>query len=91
MTSENIKEIGERIKHIRIRMYFGIKELAKEIDVNAKLLEDWEAGNVIPKGETLERFCEFSGATRDYILLGKGEWVDDIKELIKELHDGRIK
>jgi len=79
--------IGKRIKYIRNQIQFSIKEVAEEINVNRALIEAWEEGKAIPKGKALERFCELSGATKEYILEGKGEWVDDIKQLMSELHE----
>lgn len=87
MKTPNKQEIGKRIKRIRTQMYFSIKELAEEIDVDAALITAWEEGRELPKGKSLEKFCDFSKATKEYILEGKGEWVDEIKQLMSELHE----
>lgn len=78
--------IGNRIHNIRKQMYFTTEELAEEIGTKAITIEAWEDGRTIPKGKTFERFLEFSGATREYIMDGVGEWKDEIKEIMRELH-----
>ena len=78
--------IGNRIHSIRKQMYFTTEELAEEIGTKANTIEAWEYGRTIPKGKTFERFLEFSGATREYIMDGVGEWKDEIKDIMRELH-----
>lgn len=78
--------IGNRIHSIRKQMYFTTEELAEEIGTKANTIEAWEEGRTIPNGKTFERFLEFSGATREYIMDGVGEWKDEIKDIMRELH-----
>lgn len=82
----NLNVIGERIKYIRTQMFFSVNELADELMVRPSTIQAWEDGKAIPKGQQFNRFLEFSGATKEYVLYGKGEWVDEIKDLMKELH-----
>lgn len=83
---DKLESAGSRIRFIRKRMYFTAEELAEEIGTKAITIEAWEDGRTIPKGKTFERFLEFSGATREYIMDGVGEWKDEIKEIMRELH-----
>lgn len=84
---KDLTSIGRRMKHIRILMYFSVKELAEEIGISPDLIQDWEDGKKMPKGRGLENFCRFSGATKEYVLEGKGEWIDEVKEIMHELHE----
>ena len=83
---KDLQSIGKRMKHIRTLMYFSLNELADEIGISPELLDDWETGRKLPKGRGLENFCWFSGATKEYVLEGKGEWIDEVKEIMNELH-----
>lgn len=83
---KDLASIGKRMMHIRTLMYFSLKELADEIGISQELLDDWENGRKLPKGRGLENFCWFSGATKEYVLEGKGEWIDEVKEIMNELH-----
>lgn len=82
---DKLSEVGNRIKKIRKQMYFSIEELADEIGTTTITIQAWEDGRTIPKGPALNRFLEFAGATREYIFDGKGQWVDEVKEIMKEL------
>jgi len=81
-----LKDIGERIKDIRKKMYFSIEELAEEIGTKPITIDAWECGRTIPKGQAFQKFLEFSGATREYVINGQGVWIDEIKALMNELH-----
>jgi len=83
---DKLESAGSRIRFIRKQMYFSPKELAKEIGTKANTIEAWEDGLIIPKGKAFKNFLEFSGATREYIMDGVGEWKDEIKEMMRELH-----
>lgn len=81
-----LNDIGERIRGIRKKMYFSIEELAEEIGTNPITIDAWECGRIIPKGQAFQQFLELSGATREYVMDGKGEWIDEIKLIMNELH-----
>lgn len=83
---DKLESAGSRIRFIRKQMYFSPEELAEEIGTKANTIEAWEYGLTIPKGKAFEKFLEFSGATREYIMDGVGEWKDEIKDIMRELH-----
>ena len=83
-----LDEVGQRIKYIRKSMYFSTEELAKEIDTTPLTIDAWENGRIIPIGPAFNRFLEFSGATREYVVEGKGQWVDEVKQIMKDLERG---
>lgn len=83
---EKLKEVGKRIRDIRKRMYFSVNEIAEEIGTTPITVDAWECGRTIPKGRAFQQFLEFSGATREYVMEGKGEWIDEIKLMMNELH-----
>ena len=83
---KKLKEIGQRIRSIRKHMYFGVEEIAEEIGVKPITIDAWESGRIVPKGQAFQKFLEFSGATREYVIDGKGEWIDEIQVMMKELH-----
>lgn len=87
VVDRKLDKVAGRIKDIRIKMYFSVDELAEEIGTTTKVIEAWESGRKRPQGKALNNFLELSGATKEYVLEGKGEWVDDIKQLMKELHE----
>ena len=79
------REIGKRIRGIRQKMYFTVEELAEEINTTPLVIESWENGKEEPTGSEFDRFLEFSGATREYVIDGKGKWVDEVKQILKEM------
>lgn len=83
-----LDDVSKRIKYIRQSMYFSVGELAKEIDTTPLTIDSWENGRMLPMGPAFERFLEFSGATREYIIDGKGKWVDEVKQIMKDLERG---
>lgn len=83
---EKLEEVGKRIRDIRKKMYFSLEELAEELGTKPVTIDAWECGRTIPKGQTFQKFLEFSGATREYVVEGKGEWIDEIKLMMNELH-----
>lgn len=82
----NLQEIGNRIKDIRKKMFFSVDEIAEEIGTKPTTIYSWESGRTKPRGEAFQKFLEFSGATKEYVIDGKGEWIDEIKILMNELH-----
>ena len=84
--SQLLQDIGKRIRDIRKKMYFTVDEIAEEIGTRPMTVYAWESGRRKPKGEAFQKFLEFSGATKEYVLDGKGEWIDDIPQLMKEVH-----
>ena len=83
---EKLEEVGKRIRDIRKKMYFSLEELAEELGTKPITIDAWECGRIIPKGQAFQKFLEFSGATREYVIDGKGEWIDEIQVMMKELH-----
>lgn len=77
--SETLKD---RIKNMRISMYFQRKEIAQELGMPYRDYVAWEEGKAIPKGKYLRAFCQLANATEDYVLYGKGTWSPDGNEIV---------
>lgn len=79
------KEIGERIKKLRIQKSLSQLDLAKKINVDNQQVCKYEHGKILPAAETLIKLSKALGVTIDYILLGelKGEAAN-------RLHDKKL-
>ena len=72
MEDRNLKaDIGKRIEAIRKEMGKTKDGLAKEIGVTPQYLGIVEKGESALSYEKIERLCDISGYTSDYILFGK--------------------
>lgn len=52
---------GERVREARDERYLTQKEAAAEIGVAMRTLQNWEAGNVIPRAKHKRRIVEWLG------------------------------
>ena len=78
----NQKEIGQRIRVLRKEKRLSQLELANRLDINIDHLSRIENGN---KGMSLDLLTEFSkyfSVSTDYILFGKKQNTEEIKEMI---------
>lgn len=75
------EDLKDRIKKMRLAMYFKRKEIAEELGMPYREYIEWEEGRGIPKGKYLKAFCQLANATEDYVLYGKGTWNPDEENL----------
>lgn len=66
------KEIGLRIRNIRINMNLSGRELAEKLGISAQYLSAIEHGKGALSLDRLEQLCKLSHSSADYILFGKG-------------------
>lgn len=64
------KLIGERLRLVRVAVGLNQIELCRAIGLGASMYNQWEKGTKIPNIADLIRFCQFTGATTDYIFCG---------------------
>lgn len=69
----NNKEIGERIKELRIEKKFTQKELAERLYVTDKAVSKWERGNGLPEVGILNELAKILEVNIEYLLEGKVE------------------
>lgn len=65
------KEIGKRIRNIRINMNLSKKDFAKLLEISPQYLGMIEKGEGSLSVEKLEVLCNLSNLSADYILFGK--------------------
>lgn len=70
MQENDVKQIGQRIFLIRMKMNMKQAEFARQLGVSQPAVIKWEEGRCIPKGETLIQLFQVFGANPDWILLG---------------------
>lgn len=75
----NNKEIGERIKRLRIEKKMTQQQLAQKLYVTDKAVSKWERGNGLPEVGILKELSKILEVNMEYLLDGK------IKEKDKEL------
>lgn len=73
MVDVNKKELGERIKKIRLELGDTTEVFGKRFDpqANRSLVSAWENGRYIPNPERLKSLAELGGISVDYLLNGK--------------------
>lgn len=71
--NSNNKEIGSRIKSIRISQGLSMEEFGKKFEPKATkgTVSNWENGNYLPNNERLKRIAELGEVTMTYLLEGK--------------------
>ena len=71
--NSNNKEIGSRIKSIRISQGLSMEEFGKKFEPKATkgTVSNWENGNYLPNNERLKRIAELGKVTMTYLLEGK--------------------
>lgn len=69
----NKKEIGSRIKSIRISQGLSMEEFGKKFEPKATkgTVSNWENGNYLPNNERLKRISEIGQVSMLYLLEGK--------------------
>lgn len=66
------REIGQRIKQLRIARGLTLQELAGKAKISAGYLSEIERGGPALSGEKLEALATALGTTADYLLTGSG-------------------
>lgn len=91
----NAKEIGERIRDLRINMRtkdgkrVSQERMAEEVGMNIKTIQAYENGKKKPSLDALDALIEYFGVSPDYILYGKVESLcPGERSLIKSLAMG---
>lgn len=70
----NKKEVGKRIRELRISMDLSMEKFGKLIgDLPRSTVNNWERGINLPKQETLNRIAEVGNTTNEYLLYGDQE------------------
>lgn len=64
------REIGDRLKAIRMNLGHSQNYVAKETGINRSTLANYEAGDSEPKAAQLDRLAWFYGVPASYILYG---------------------
>lgn len=67
----NNKEIGERIKKLRVDKKLTQKELAEKLYVTDKAVSKWERGNGVPEVGILNELAKILEVNIEYLLEGK--------------------
>ena len=79
------QEIGKRVEKIRREMNKTKEELAKQLGITPQYLGIVENGRSALSYTKLQKLCEISGCTADYILFGKDVKMEEkVEQLLKE-------
>ena len=91
-TKEMAKEIGLRIKLIREDLNMSKVKLAQFLGVSSQYISIVEQGGSIIGIDKLEKLCEISNYSADYILFGKENRVSDsVKKSLSNFSDEQIR
>lgn len=86
------EEIGIRIKHIREGMNMSKEELAKLLGISGQYLGIIERGKSYLSVEKLEKLCNLTHLSADFILFGKDYNIPETtSKLLSEYTDDQIK
>lgn len=95
MNMLNAKEIGMRIRDLRLNMRtkegkkVSQERMAEDTGMNIKTIQSYENGKSKPSLDTLDVMIEYFGVSSDYLLYGKVESLcPGEKSLIKSLAMG---
>lgn len=78
----NKKEIGRRIRGIRISRGFTLEEFGQFFNAGKSNVSQWERGLSIPNADRMYKISKFANITVDELLYGSNQ---DIEELYKKL------
>lgn len=85
------EEVGLRIKRVRINLGLNKEKFAKIIGISGQYLGMVERGNGSLAYDKLEKVCELSGLSADYLLFGKDNYISsDIKDELSQYTDEQI-
>lgn len=86
----NLKVVEEnlldRLKQV-ITIYFGTqKKMAEELKIARTTISEWWSGRIKPTASILQKICEETGVSMDWLVLGRAEpYVDE--ELFHNIWD----
>lgn len=69
----NVKQLGERIKSLRVERGIGQNKLAEDLCLSNASISYWETGKQIPSAEVIYKLSKYFNVPSDY-LLGIKEW-----------------
>lgn len=72
-TTENMENIGQRIKELRKRLGLSQREFAKKIGKATISIAKWEAGDRTPDESTLKLIAKEFNVNEEWLKTGKGE------------------
>ena len=85
------KEIGIRIKNIRLNMNLSKQELASMLDISGQYLGMIEKGEGSLSFEKLQILCNVTGLTSDYILFGQDPALPlEVRKALSNYSDAQI-
>lgn len=85
-------EVGKRIEGIRKEMKLTKEKFARQIGVSGQFWGMVEKGKSSLSYEKLEKLCNITGYSADYILFGKDEKIKkQTVEILNEFSDRQIK
>jgi len=76
------KELGRRIRGIRISRGFTLEEFGEFFKAGKSNVSQWERGLSIPNADRIYKISKFANITVDELLYGNNQ---DIEELYKKL------
>ena len=86
------KEIGLRVKKIRLHMNLSKQKLASMLGISGQYLGMIERGNGSLSVDKLQVLCNLTGLSADYILFGKNPSLPmEAKTVLEEYSDEQIK
>ncbi len=89
---KNMKEeVGKRIESIRKELKLTKEKFAKKIGVSGQFLGMVEKGKSSLSYEKLEKLCDLTGYSADYILFGKDDRIRrETKQVLSGFNDRQI-
>lgn len=79
----NKKEIGRRIRGIRISRGFTLEDFGKILNADCSCICRWENGKTLPNKDRIYKISKFANITVNELLYGGSE--QDIEEVYQQL------
>ncbi len=80
------EDLNYRLKQVIKQHYENQKEFAKVIGISQSIVTGWWADRSKPRTETLQKICEDTGVSMDWLVLGRAEpYVDE--DLFQDIFD----
>lgn len=80
------EDLEYRLKQVIKQYYENQKEFAKAMGISQSIVTGWWAGRSKPRTEILQKICEETGVSMDWLVLGRAEpYVDE--ELFHNIWD----
>lgn len=84
-------EMGKRIERIRKEMDLNKEQFAEQLGISGQFLGVVEKGKSCLSYEKLQKLCDISGYTSDYILFGKEDYIKrNAQLLLNEVNEKQI-